>query len=314
MRPGAKDKKRRSLCRPFAEQVDGMPNSMTGFGRSRQSIDGMEITAEVKAVNHRFFEFTAKTTRGFAFLEDDLKKLYAKKISRGKVDVYLGISMEEGDTELRLDLGAARSFLEALRSFGAENGLQDDLTVSALTARNDLFTAERRMPDEEAVRSNALKVAEEALDAFLVMRSAEGDRLTADLLAKLSGIEEMVSAVEVRSPERVQAYRDKLYERLSDLLGQQDIDPQRILTEAAIFADKTAVDEETVRLRSHIQEFRALLGAEEPVGRKLDFLVQEMNREINTIGSKGNDLEIARIVVDMKSELEKIREQIQNIE
>lgn len=292
-----------------------MIKSMTGYGNAEEIISGNNIRVEVKAVNHRFFEFSARIPRNMAFLEDKLKSEASRSISRGKTELTLTIQAVEGNSSVvTVNRELASSYVEALRGIADELSLKDDITLSSVAAIPDVFTVMRASVDEEKLWCDVKTVLDKALEAFVKMREIEGAKMKEDLLSRCSFIEEKVAEVEERSPETVKEYREKLFARMSEILGDKNIDESRILTEAAIYADKVAVAEETVRLRSHIEQFRSILELTEPVGRKLDFLVQEMNRETNTIGSKANDLTLARVVVDMKSEIEKIREQIQNIE
>ena len=274
-----------------------MVTSMTGYGRSQQSIDGRDITVEIKSVNHRYFEFSARVPRAFGYLEEKLKGYLQGKISRGKVEAGVTV-VDTGAAHTAVDINheLAASYINAMRVTGEKLSLQDDLTVSSLMRFSDLFSVHRVQEDEETIWTEVRLVADGAIERFIAMRATEGERLKADILERLESIESRVAAVA---------------ERLED----RQIDETRIVTEAAIFADKSAVDEETVRLRSHIASFRDILGAfNGPIGRKLDFLVQEMNREANTIGSKAQDAATAQVVVEIKSDIEKIREQIQNIE
>lgn len=292
-----------------------MIRSMTGYGRGQQLLHGRSITVEIRSVNHRYFEFSCRTPRGCAFLEDRLKRTLQQAISRGKVEVSLTLqTVESRGGAVAVDHALAGQYLTALRALAAEYGLTDDLTLSAVARLPDLFTVCRGEEDEEELAADVLSVLQEALDRFVAMREAEGERLRADVLSRLLTLEEHLAFVEERSPQTVAEYRARLTAKLNELLGGAVADEARILTEAAIVADRLAVDEETVRLRSHIAQLRGILDCAEPVGRKLDFLVQEMNRETNTIGSKCSDTAIAGHVVEMKSEIEKIREQIQNIE
>lgn len=292
-----------------------MPKSMTGYGRASKVFEQYEITVELRSVNHRFFEFSARIPRQFAFIEDKLKALYSSKISRGKVETYVSINCINGsDVTVEVNSALAENYISALRKANETLCIKDDITLSQLFRMNDVFTITKSETDEELLWSLVKETAEEALSSFITMRESEGERLKNDLNQKLDYIEETVSKIEERSPDVTKEYREKLYSRLCDLLGDKNVDESRLLTEAAIFADKTAVDEETVRLRSHISAYRELLESSEPIGKKLDFLVQEMNREVNTTGSKCSDLAITRMVVDLKSAIEKIREQIQNIE
>ena len=292
-----------------------MIQSMTGFGRCQKTLGSRDITVEIKAVNHRYLEFSSRLPRSLGFIEDKLKAQVQSRIARGKVEVSVTVAEQKGSaSRVTLNEGLALSYLEELRIFARKNGLTDDLTLSDFCRLPDLFTTRMAEVDEDALWRDISETADGALDSFIAMRRREGEKLSADLAAKLYNILTLVEAVERRSPETVEAYRQRLYKKLGELLADRQIDDSRVLTEAALFADKVAVDEETVRLRSHIHQFRHILTLEEPVGRKLDFLVQEMNREANTIGSKAQDAEMARIVVELKSEIEKVREQIQNIE
>ena len=292
-----------------------MVKSMTGFGRAQEILEGREITVEVRSVNHRYFEFSSRVPRAHAYLEERLKSYVQKRISRGKVDALVTIvNLNSGDTDVQINHSLAKEYLDALRGMGEELGLPDDVTISSLARFGDIFVVRKTAEDADAVWALVEQVAKKALDAFVQMRQTEGVRMKEDILSRLSGIEEMVAKVEEQSPRTLEAYRARLTARMEEVLADTNVDHARILQEAALFADRIAVDEETVRLRSHIAQFRTILESPEAVGRKLDFLVQEMNRETNTIGSKAQDLEIAHVVVDIKSEIEKIREQIQNIE
>lgn len=298
-----------------------MPKSMTGYGRAQRLADGRDVLVEIRAVNHRYYEFSARLPRSCMYLEEKLKTFLNGKIARGKVEVSVTIIRPDGkDAQIVVNRSVAEGYVNALRMVNEEMGgngglwLNDDITLSSLLRLPDVFTVTKEQDDENAVWDVVSDAAGEALDSFIAMRMAEGERLAADLIGKLAGLESMLQQIETIEPSVAESYRNKLLAKLTELLGDTNIDEQRILTETAIFAEKTAIDEETVRLHSHIAQFRTLMEANEPVGRKLDFLVQEMNREVNTIGSKAQDLSITRLVVDMKSEIEKIREQIQNIE
>ncbi len=292
-----------------------MIRSMTGYGRAQQQIDGRDITVEIKSVNHRFFEFSARAPRMYGYVEEKLKSYIQGQISRGKVEVGVTLqSFDAGNVSVAINRELAGAYVRSLRDLGHEFHLQDDLTLSSVSRFTDIFTVSKEPEDEEAVWSAVKTVVDEAVVKFVNMRMVEGERLKADLLARLALIESRVAIVVEQSPRTVEAYRERLSAKIAEVLADRQIDEARIITEAAIFADRIAVDEETVRLSSHIAQFRDILTHDEPVGRKLDFLVQEINREINTIGSKAQDVSIAQIVVDMKSEVEKIREQIQNIE
>ncbi|WP_322786170.1 YicC/YloC family endoribonuclease [Agathobaculum desmolans] len=289
--------------------------SMTGYGRAKEERSGRTITVELRAVNHRYLDCTVKAPRQYGFLDDAVKKAAAARIARGKVEVFVGVEAEEGgDVAVTVNHALAERYLAALRELGDDYGLRDDVTVSVLAKLPDVLGSERIEQDADEMIRDVTAVFEAACDGFNQMREREGEKLAEDVRDRCAAIERMVGEVEKRSPERVREYREKLLTRMREVLADTSIDETRILTEAAIYADKTAVDEETVRLRSHLHQLDGMLRETQPVGRKLDFLVQEMNREANTIGSKANDVDMARIVVDIKSEIEKIREQIQNIE
>ncbi len=288
---------------------------MTGYGRAKEERSGRTITVELRAVNHRYLDCTVKAPRQYGFLDDAVKKAAAARIARGKVEVFVGVEAEEGgDVAVTVNHALAERYLAALRELGDDYGLRDDVTVSVLAKLPDVLGSERIEQDADEMIRDVTAVFEAACDGFNQMREREGEKLAEDVRDRCAAIERMVGEVEKRSPERVREYREKLLTRMREVLADTSIDETRILTEAAIYADKTAVDEETVRLRSHLHQLDGMLRETQPVGRKLDFLVQEMNREANTIGSKANDVDMARIVVDIKSEIEKIREQIQNIE
>ena len=298
-----------------------MPRSMTGYGRAQMLEDGRDVLVEIRAVNHRYYEFSARLPRTCLYLEEKLKSFLNGRIGRGKVEVSVTITRPDGkDAQIAVNRSVAEGYVNALRMLNEELGengglwLSDDLTLNSLLRLPDVFTVTKEQEDENAVWAVVSAAAAQALDSFVKMREAEGGRLADDLSGKLDGLEAMLRQVESIVPSIAENYRQRLYAKLTELLADTNIDEQRILTETAIFAEKTAIDEETVRLHSHIAQFRTLLQSEEPIGRKLDFLVQEMNREVNTIGSKAQDLSVTRLVVDMKSEIEKIREQIQNIE
>ena len=292
-----------------------MLRSMTGFGRAQSVLHGRELLVEIRAVNHRYFEFSSRIPRAYGYLEEKLKALLQSRISRGKVEVSVTINcVSRKDVQVSINQGVAEGYLNALREANAALGLRDDLVLSTLLRFPDVFTVQKLEDDETEVWTDVSQVAEAALDRFVSMREAEGKRLHADIGGKLTTVESFVYEIEQIAPNLAERYRERLYGKLTELLQDRNVDEQRILTEAAVFSEKVAVDEETVRLHSHIAQFHALLEAQEAVGRKLDFLVQEMNREVNTIGSKAQDLRITQIVVNLKSEIEKIREQIQNIE
>lgn len=292
-----------------------MIKSMTGYGRAIQLVDGMNITVEIKSVNHRYFEFSSKLPRSYGFLDEKLKSFFMGKLTRGKMECYVSIeTVEEPDTLISVNHPLVKGYLDAYKELSETYGLENNIRVSDIARVSDVFSIRKQAADEDKIWAAVSIVAQEALDGFIAMREREGERLKADVLSRLATIIECVEFVEERSPETVKEYNEKLLSRLRELLEDTHIDEQRILTEAAIFADKIAVAEETVRLRSHISQLTSFLDLSEAVGKKMDFLVQEMNREANTIGSKAQDVEIARRVVSIKAEIEKIREQIQNIE
>ena len=292
-----------------------MIKSMTGFGRGHEVLNGRDITVEIRAVNHRYYEFSSRLPRVYTFAEDKLKSLFQGKISRGKVEVSVQVQNVTAVSEkITANKEVIAEYVTALREIKDEFSLTDDLSLAAVMQLPDAFTVVKAEADEEQLWEDLKTVAEQALANFIRMRETEGERMKADILARLTAIEGNVSFVEERSPIIVGSYRRRLYDKMCEVLEGKNVDENRILLEAGIFSEKTAVDEETVRLRSHIAQFREMLESDEPIGRKLDFLVQEMNRETNTIGSKVQDIEVTKIVVDQKSEVEKIREQIQNIE
>ena len=287
----------------------GKADLSTGIGFFDHMLDGF--------ARHGFFDLdcTVKAPRQYGFLDDAVKKAAAARIARGKVEVYIGVETQEGgDIAVTVNHAVAEHYLTALHELADKYGLRDDVSVMSLAKLPDVLGSERIEQDADELTRDVLSVFGEACDNFDEMRTREGAKLAEDVRNRASEIERMVGEVEVRSPERVREYREKLLARMKEVLADTSIDETRIVTEAAIYADKTAVDEETVRLRSHLQQLDGMLNEVKPVGRKLDFLVQEMNRETNTIGSKANDVSMAQIVVNIKSEIEKIREQIQNIE
>ena len=292
-----------------------MVRSMTGYGRYQQIVGNRDILVEIRSVNYRYFEFSCRIPRNMGYLEEKLKRLIKENVSRGKIEVLVTINNVDGkDETISVNMGVAQGYIDALRSANDTFKLPDDLTLSQLSRFPDVFTVIKTIDDENEIWDAVKLVAEKSLEKFVAMKSVEGEKMFNDVLSKLDTIESMVGVVEVASPQTVENYRKRLYDKLSEVLESKDIDESRIVTECALLSEKLAVDEETVRLRSHISQFRELLNSTESVGRKLDFLIQEMNREVNTTGSKAQDITITKTVVDMKSELEKIREQIQNIE
>lgn len=298
-----------------------MVKSMTGYGWGEETAQGTTVTVELRAVNNRYLDCTVKMPRTYIFAEDALKELVQSKVSRGKVDVFVNVAHEGGDdVTVTVNEGLARAYVRAmlqLERLGAEEGnrtILSDYKTADLARFPDVLTVEKKEEDQDQVKALLLAALDRALDDFNTMRAREGEKLKADILGRADTIESLTAKVEQRSPETVKEYRNRLEVKMQEVLQNTQIDESRLLTEAAIFADKVAVDEETVRLHSHLSQLRELLGKGGAVGRKLDFLIQEFNREANTIGSKCSDIQIARIVVDIKAEIEKIREQVQNIE
>ena len=292
-----------------------MVRSMTGYGRAREMRGGRDITVEVRSVNNRYLDCTVKMPRAYIFAEDAIKTRVQKAVSRGKVDVFVTIDATGADeTVVSVNEALARGYYEALTRLKESFGLEGSITPDMLAKFPDVLTVTKAEEDLDSVATDIGAVLDEALAAYNAMRATEGAKLAEDIAGRAATIESVVDKVEERSPQTVAAYREKLLARMQEVLQSTAVDESRILTEAAIFADKIAVDEETVRLRSHIAQLRTMLESGQPIGRKLDFLIQEVNRECNTIGSKCNDLTIAQDVVNMKAEVEKIREQVQNIE
>ena len=294
-----------------------MVKSMTGYGRARQTLGGRDSTVEVKSVNNRYLDCTVKLPRAFIFAEDAIKTRVQKAVSRGKVDVFVSIDSTGADeTVVTVNEPLARAYVAAIRRLVelGDGFVKSDYYASDLARFPDVLTVTKPEADLESVAADICAVADAALEAYGAMRATEGERLAADIASRLDTIEALTAKVEERSPQTVAEYREKLTARMQEVLQSTTIEESRILTEAAIYADKVAVDEETVRLRSHLSQLRGMLESGEPMGRKMDFLIQEVNRESNTIGSKCNDVDIARTVVALKAEVEKIREQVQNIE
>ena len=292
-----------------------MIRSMTGYGRFEGVIDGRQTVFEIKAVNHRFLEMQCRLPRGCGFLEEGIKELVTGSVSRGKVDIFVSVEADENiPADVKINRSLASGYIEALKDLCSSYELKDDISVSLVARYPDVLSVSKAPENEEKLSALVKEAGRKAIDGFMAMREREGEKLAKDVMEHGRRIIELVGEIEERSPKTVEEYRTKLYEKLKEILQDTSIDEQRILTEAAVFADKTAVNEETVRLRSHYSQLEELLTKSEPVGRKLDFIVQEMNREANTIGSKVCDAELAHKVVDIKAEIEKIREQIQNIE
>ncbi len=292
-----------------------MIRSMTGYGRAQEIRSGREFTVEMRAVNNRYLDLTVKLPRVYGFAEEPVKQRVKAAVARGKVDVFISIR-DAGAHKINVSLNrpVLEGYLHALQTMSEDYGVTNDVTVSSLSRFPDIFNVEKPEEDEELFTADLLAVLDQALAQFNRMRETEGAAMETDLRSRAATVLALTEKVEVRSPVTVAEYRTRLEQKMREVLEKSNIDEARILTEAAVFADKVAVDEETVRLRSHLDQLDAMLTAGGPVGRKLDFLLQEFGREANTIGSKGNDIEQARTVVDLKAELEKIREQVQNIE
>lgn len=289
--------------------------SMTGYGSAKGSVEGQEITVELKSVNNRYLDCSVRLPRNFLFAEDTVKQAVSAGVSRGKVDVFVSAqASQDSGTVISVNEELARGYRDAVARIAETLGLESGLNAFSLARFPDVLTVERRELDKDKAAAALSEITAKAVEEFNAMREREGERLRRDMLGKLETIEGLVSVVEERSPQTVKEYRERLEARLRDILADRSLDEQRVITEAAIFADRTAVDEETVRLRSHIAQFRTMLEEGSPIGRKMDFLVQEFNRESNTIGSKCSDASLAKVVVDLKSEIEKIREQLQNVE
>ncbi len=292
-----------------------MIRSMTGFGRAQETIDGMSITVEMKSVNHRYFDFSSRVPRTYGFLEEKLKSYIQSHVSRGKLECYVQIeTLEIEDCVVSVNHSLASGYIDALKELASKYNLTDDITVTSVAKYHDIFSVHKTEADEERIWNAVKTVADKALDSFVSMREREGAKLKDDILSRCDTILENVKFIEERSPQTVVEYNNKLLERMRNVLEDVQVDEQRLLTEAAIYSDKIAVAEETVRLRSHIEQMHEFMNSEIAIGRKTDFLIQEFNREANTIGSKAQDVEIARKVIDIKAEIEKIREQVQNIE
>lgn len=289
--------------------------SMTGYGSAKGSVEGQQITVELKSVNNRYLDCSVRLPRNFLFAEDAVKQAVSAGVSRGKVDVFVSAqASQDSGTIVSVNEELARGYRDAVAHIAETLGLESGLNAFSVARFPDVLSVERRELDKDKAVVALAEITARAVEEFNSMREREGERLRADMLSKLETIETLVSVVEERSPQTVREYRERLEARLRDVLADRALDEQRVITEAAIFADRTAVDEETVRLRSHIAQFRAMLQEGSPIGRKMDFLVQEFNRESNTIGSKCSDAALAKVVVDLKSEIEKIREQLQNVE
>lgn len=294
-----------------------MIKSMTGFGRCRTVLHGREISVEIKSVNHRFFEFSCRTPKGYGFLDDKLKALVNSRVSRGKIDMFVTVgTAEDTPAEVKINHSLVSGYINAMKEISETYGIENDVTVTAISRFPDVYTVSKAPENEEEITADVLEAANTAIDGFIAMREAEGEKMKADILGRAEVILATVEEIEGRSPQTVKEYEERLLDRINKTLLDYNIniDEQRVLTEVAVFADKVAVAEETVRLRSHFAQLSKIMESQTPIGREIDFIIQEMNREANTIGSKVQDAEIAHKVVKIKSEIEKMREQIQNIE
>ena len=292
-----------------------MLRSMTGYGKHEAIIKGKNILVEIKSVNSRYFEFVSKIPRGYSFLEYDIKRFINKKILRGKVDVFVGIqTLENEDTEVLINHSLAEAYIKALQSLKDEYSLKDDLSVSTISKYSDIFTVKSSNNNEDEILEDILSVAKISLDKLMSMREKEGENLKADIKLNFEKIEKILAIIKEKSPVIISNYEKRLMSRISELVADYNIDEERVMSEVAIFADKIDINEEIIRLRSHLKQLELMIESDKSVGRKMDFIVQEMNREINTIGSKSPDLDVSHMVVEIKSCIEKIREQVQNIE
>lgn len=294
-----------------------MIKSMTGFGRCRTVLHGREISVEIKSVNHRFFEFSCRTPKGYGFLDDKLKALVNSRVSRGKIDMFVTVgAAEDTPAEVKINHSLVSGYINAMKEISETYEIENDVTVTAISRFPDVYTVSKAPENEEEITADVLEAANTAIDGFIAMREAEGEKMKADILGRAEVILATVDEIDERSPQTVKEYEERLLDRINRTLQDYNIniDEQRVLTEVAVFADKVAVTEETVRLRSHFAQLSKIMESQTPIGREIDFIIQEMNREANTIGSKVQDAEIAHKVVKIKSEIEKMREQIQNIE
>ncbi len=294
-----------------------MIKSMTGFGRCRTVLHGREISVEIKSVNHRFFEFSCRIPKGYGFLDDKLKALVNSRVSRGKIDMFVTVgTAEDTPAEVKINHSLVSGYINAMKEISETYGIENDVTVTAISRFPDVYTVSKAPENEEEITADVLEAANTAIDGFIAMREAEGEKMKADILGRAEVILATVDEIDERSPQTVKEYEERLLDRINRTLQDYNIniDEQRVLTEVAVFADKVAVAEETVRLRSHFAQLSKIMESQTPIGREIDFIIQEMNREANTIGSKVQDAEIAHKVVKIKSEIEKMREQIQNIE
>ncbi len=292
-----------------------MIKSMTGYGRANKSIGSLNVTVEIKSVNHRYFEFSSRYPRIYGFLDEKMKTFVQSQVARGKIECFIQVeNLEDDNVVVEVNHSLAKGYVDAFNEMSQRYGIDNGINASSLGRFQDVLLVRREEADEDKIWSAVKETAQDAINSFIEMRAVEGEKMKNDISSRAAYIIENVEFIEKRSPETVKEYNDKLLARMRDVLGETHVEEQRLLTEAAIYADKIAVAEETVRLRSHIDQLLSFLEATEAIGRKMDFLVQEINREANTIGSKAQDVEIARRVLEIKSEVEKIREQVQNIE
>lgn len=291
-----------------------MLKSMTGFGRAEKLIDGYEIKVNLKSVNHRYMDANVRVPKYYSFAEDKIRQAATRYISRGKVEIFVGVERTEGSGKnIAIDGETAENYIKALKSLSSY-GIEDDVKISTIAQYHDIFKIESDEEDEERITQMMIEVFSEAAEDFVNMRINEGKNMEKDILSHIDILSENLEEVKKRYPMIIEEYRHRLEKKIEEVLGDKNIDETRIVTEAAIFAEKSDIGEETVRLASHIKEFKKAIDTDLPIGKKLDFMIQEMNRETNTMGSKANDIEISKLIVNMKSEIEKIREQIQNIE
>lgn len=289
--------------------------SMTGFGRSERTVNGYDISVEIKAVNHRYADYNIKLPRVYGFLEESIKEYLRQYIKRGKVDVFVTIFKQNDDTkEIVPNEALAQSYVAALRTIAEKFALKDDISVSLVAGYGDIFEVKREKDDEEAAKNALFEVLSDAVGAFMAAREREGEKLAADMNGRINAIKDEVLKIEKIAPDTVLEHKNNIEQRIRELLGDASVDENRLLTETAIYADKLSVNEEIVRLKCHLDEYGRIMQKGDAVGRRLDFLLQEMNRETNTIGSKCNNLEVSNTVINIKSELEKVREQLQNLE
>ena len=292
-----------------------MTRSMTGFGRAQRDTEDLFVSVELKSVNHRYFELYSRVPRAYGFLDEKIKSYLQNRVARGKIECNVVIEASDSDyAQVRVNHSLAEAYIAALNELEEKYNIKNDVSVMSLSRFPDVLSVHKSEADEDAIWAAVKEVLETATDNFVAMREREGEKLREDICSRADTILEKVAFVEARSPETVKEYNEKMKQRIRELIDDATVDEQRLLQEAAIFADKVAVDEETVRLRSHIEQLKAMFDENEAIGKKMDFLVQEINREANTIGSKAADFEIGKTVVEIKAEVEKIREQVQNIE